>query len=443
MEKEREQWGSKLGFVLAAAGSAVGLGNIWRFPYITGKYGGAAFVLVYLAVIVFIGMSVMLAELTLGRKGRCDAVGTLSKLGGKPWSIIGWSGLFAAGIVLSFYAVIAGWTLAYMFKSLGGLMDVAAAGHHEEAFISFISNPIQSISSFLAVMISVILVVRKGISEGIEKTCKVLMPTLFIILLMLIARSVTLDGAMSGIEFYIMPDFSRLTGEGILAAVGQGFFSLSIGIGTVLTYGSYLSDEESLPSVTASVVCLDTMIALLTGLVIFPAVFAFGINPGSGPGLAFITLPGVFAKMPFGQFFSFAFFALLFTASLTSAIAMLETVVTFAIDQLKWTRTKGAYIFGTLITLLGIPSALSQGACEINIFGKTFLDAADFLVNNLMMPLGGLAMAIFVGWFWAEGAKDEITNHGTLPFKLYTIWLWSCRIIAPIGIIIIFVEGLL
>ena len=443
MEQKRDQWGSKLGFVLAAAGSAIGLGNIWRFPYITGKYGGAAFVLVYLAVIVFIGMSVMLAELTLGRKGRLDSVGTLRKLGGGGWPIIGWSGFLACSIILSFYAVIAGWTFAYMIKSLTGLMEIAAAGKTESSFIAFIANPVQSTACFLVVMLSVIAVVYKGISEGIERCCKILMPLLFLILVILIVRSVTLDGAMKGIEFYLKPDFSKLTPEAILAAVGQGFFSLSIGIGTILTYGSYLDKKESLPSVTAHVVLLDTFVAFLAGLVIFPAVFAFGINPGSGAGLAFITLPGVFAQMPFGAWFSFAFFTLLFFASITSAISMIEVDVTFAVDQLKWSRGKAVIVFGTAITLFGLPSVLSQGAYDITIMGKSFLDAMDFLTNNIMMPLGGLAMAIFVSWFWHEGAKQEITNEGTLDFPLYNVWLWSCRVIAPVAITAIFINGLM
>ena len=443
MEHKRDQWGSKLGFVLATAGSAIGLGNIWRFPYVAGKYGGAAFVLVYLAVIIFIGMSVMLAELTLGRKGRLDSVGTLRKLGGGAWPLVGWMGFASCSITLSFYAVIAGWTFAYMIKSFTGLMAVAAAGETEAAFVSFIADPVKSTACFLVVMASVVAVVYRGISGGIERCCKVLMPLLLLILIVLIVRSVTLDGAMRGIEFYLKPDFSKLTTEAILAAVGQGFFSLSIGNGTILTYGSYLAKDESLPSVTAHVVMLDTFVAFLAGLVIFPAVFAFGINPGSGAGLAFITLPGVFAQMPFGVFFSFAFFTLLFFASITSAISMIEVDVTFAVDQLKWSRGKAVIVFGTAITLFGLPSVLSQGAYDITIMGKSFLDAMDFLTNNIMMPLGGLAMAIFVSWFWHEGAKQEITNEGTLDFPLYNVWLWSCRVIAPVAITAIFINGLM
>ena len=439
--KKRDQWGSKLGFVLAAAGSAVGLGNIWRFPYITGKYGGAAFVFIYIAVVALIGMSVMIAELSLGRNSRLDVVGTFKKLAGFPWTIIGWSGLLACTLLLSYYAVIAGWTFVYMFKSVSGLMETAAAGTTEQVFIEFISDPVQSIFGLVAVMGLVVLIVCRGISSGIERACKFLMPALFLILLVLIVRSVTLDGASKGLEFYLKPDFSKVTMEAVFAALGQGFYSLSLGVGMILTYGTYLDKKEYLPSAASHVVVLDTMVAFLSGLVIFPAVFAFGMDPGAGAGLAFITLPCVFAKMPFGGFFSGAFFMLLFLASLTSAISILEVVVTYAVDQLNWSRKKGTVLFSILITILGVPSALSQGAMELNVFGMSFLDAVDFFTNRIAMPVGGLLIAVFVGWFWHEKAKIEITNNGTREFALYNVWLWSCRIIAPMAILLIFFDG--
>lgn len=359
--ENRDQWGSKFGFIMAAAGSAVGLGNIWRFPYITGKYGGAAFVLVYLAVVIVLGMSVMLAEFAIGRKAKLDAVGSLKKLGGGWWPLVGWMGFFCAFVILSYYAVIAGWTLAYMFKSFGGLMELAAAGKAGDVFGAFVSDPVQAIMYHILVMIIVISIVYRGISGGIEKSCKVLMPALFGILVLLIGRSVTLPGAMAGLEFYLLPDFSKLTGEAVLAAVGQGFFSLSLGMGVMITYGSYLSNKEYMPSMTATIIFLDTAVAIMAGLVIFPAVFAFGVDAGAGPGLTFVTLPSVFAKMPLGSVFSFAFFALLFIAALTSAISLLEVVVTYAIDELHWSRTKSALLMGGAIMLLGIPSALSVG----------------------------------------------------------------------------------
>lgn len=438
----RDQWGSKFGFIMAAAGSAVGLGNIWRFPYITGKYGGAAFVLVYLAVVIVLGMSVMLAEFAIGRKAKLDAVGSLKKLGGGWWPIVGWMGFTCAFVILSYYAVIAGWTLAYMFKSFGGLMQQAAAGKAGDVFGAFVSDPVQAIMYHILVMVVITSIVYRGISGGIEKSCKVLMPALFGILILLIVRSVTLPGAAAGLKFYLLPDFSKLTSDAILAAVGQGFFSLSLGMGVMITYGSYLSSKEYMPSMTATIVLLDTCVAIMAGLVIFPAVFAFGVDAGAGPGLTFVTLPIVFAKMPMGALFSCAFFALLFIAALTSAISLLEVVVTYAIDELKWSRSKSAILMGTAIMLLGIPSALSVGGHIPQIAGKDFLDAADFVTNNVIMPIGGMLIALFVGWVWTKGAKAEVTNEGTHEFPLYQAWLWVCRVLAPVCIGIIFITGL-
>ena len=442
MSENRERWGSRFGFIMAAAGSAVGLGNIWRFPYITGKYGGAAFVAVYLVVVIVLGISVMLAEFVIGRKAQSDAIGSFRKLGGGAWPMVGWMGFFCGFVILSYYAVIAGWTLAYMFKSFGGLMVAAGEGKAGDVFGAFVSDPVQSIAYHIAVMAIVSGIVYKGISGGIEKSCKILMPALFVLLLVLIVRSVTLPGAGAGLEFYLKPDFSKLTSEAVLAAVGQGFFSLSLGMGCMITYGSYLGKDDYLPSIASTVVFLDTSVAILAGFAIFPAVFAFGVEPGAGPGLTFVTLPAVFAKMPMGAIFSFAFFLLLFIAALTSAISLLEVVVTYAIDQLKWSRSKAAIVMGTAIALLGIPSALSVGGHIPQIAGKDFLDAADFITNNVVMPLGGIFIAVFVGWVWTDGAKAEVTDNGKLVFPMYTAWLWICRVVAPVCIGIIFITGL-
>ncbi|MDL2297524.1 sodium-dependent transporter [Synergistaceae bacterium OttesenSCG-928-D05] len=441
MSENREQWSSRLGFIFAAAGSAVGLGNIWRFPYITGKYGGAAFVFTYLLVVIIIGMSLMLAEFAIGRNAKQDAVGSFKKLGGGLWPIVGWMGFFSAFVILSYYAVIAGWCLAYMIKSFGNLLPEAAAGRAGDFFGAFVSDPAQAIGYHMIVMALTIAIVYKGISGGIEKCCKVLMPALFVILLLLIVRSVTLPGASKGLEFYLSPNLANLTSEGILAAIGQGFFSLSLAMGIMITYGSYIPKDEYLPSAVRSVVTIDTGVAILAGLVIFPAVFAFGIEPGAGPGLTFVTLPIVFAQMPMGAIFSFAFFLLLFIAAMTSAMSLLEVVVAYGIDQLKMSRNKSAIVMGVLVTLLGVPSALSVGGHIPQIAGKDFLDAADFVTNNVVMPLGGIFITLFVGWFWADGAKAEITDNGKRVFPLYTIWLWICRVVAPATIAIIFITG--
>jgi len=439
-EAHREHWGSRIGFILAAAGSAVGLGNIWRFPYITGKYGGAAFVLVYLAIIFVLGFSVMLAEMAIGRKAQLNAVGSFQKLRGGAWPIVGWMGVLAGFMILSFYAVIGGWTIKYFIWSFTGLMGDAAAGKAGEVFGGFVTNTPQVIIYQAIFMLMTIWVVYKGIGEGIEKYCKILMPSLFVILLILIARSVTLEGAGKGLEFYLKPDFSKITGESFAAALGQAFFSLSLGMGCMITYGSYVDKQTTLPSAAIQVCIIDTSVAILAGLAIFPAVFAFGVDAGAGPGLTFVTLPSVFAKMPGGPVWSALFFLLLFIAALTSAISLLEVVAAYVIDK-GWTRSKAAWVMGFLIFALGVPSAMSLAGAP-KIAGKDFLDAMDFLSSNVLLPLGGVFIALFVGWFWTADARKEVTNEGTHPFGIMELWIWVCRVVAPLGILYIFITGL-
>jgi len=283
-------------------------------------------------------------------------------------------------------------------------------------------------------------VVYKGIGEGIEKYCKILMPSLFVILLILIARSVTLEGAGKGLEFYLKPDFSKITGESFAAALGQAFFSLSLGMGCMITYGSYVDKQTTLPSAAIQVCIIDTSVAILAGLAIFPAVFAFGVDAGAGPGLTFVTLPSVFAKMPGGPVWSALFFLLLFIAALTSAISLLEVVAAYVIDK-GWTRSKAAWVMGFLIFALGVPSAMSLAGAP-KIAGKDFLDAMDFLSSNVLLPLGGVFIALFVGWFWTADARKEVTNEGTHPFGIMELWIWVCRVVAPLGILYIFITGL-
>ena len=440
MSGKREQWGRKFGMLMAAAGSAIGLGNIWRFPYITGKYGGAVFVLTYLIIVCLIGLSLMIAEHAIGRAGKSDAVGSLLKLGGKKWSIVGWMGFIVAFVILSYYAVIAGWTLAYFCGSVdvfGSLLQGAAQGKAAELFGGFVSNPGYCIAFFLVVMFVTATIVYRGIAKGVEASCKILMPTLFVILLLLVVRAVTLPGASKGISFYLKPDFAKLTAEGILAAIGQAFYSLSLAMGVMIVYGSYFTEDTSIPRSACTISLLDTSVAFLAGLVIFPSALAFGIEPNAGVALTFITLPSVFAQMPAGMIFSAGFFMLLFIAALTSCISLFEVAVAFGIDHLGFERKKSTVIMSILITLLGIPSALSVGGHFPKIFGMDCLDFFDYVTNNLIMPIGGILITIFAGWVWTKGAKEELTNHGKYDFKLYKVWLFICRIVAPVAIFII------
>lgn len=440
MTEQREQWGSKLGFILAAAGSAVGLGNIWRFPYITGQNGGAAFVLIYAAIVFIIGFSVMLAEMAIGRKAQLNAVGSFEKLKGGFWPIVGWMGVAAGFIILSFYCVIGGWTIKYTIFSFSGLMDAATAGKAGDVFGGFVTNTTQVVIYQAIFMLATIFIVAKGIGEGIERYCKFLMPALFVILVVLIVRSVTLPGAEKGLAFYLKPDFSKLSGGSLGAALGQAFFSLSLGMGCMITYGSYVDRKTALPSSAIQVCFIDTMVAFLAGLVIFPAVFAFGVDAGAGPGLTFVTLPGVFAKMTGGMIWSALFFILLFIAALTSSISLLEVVCAYFIDK-GWPRAKAAWVLGIVIFAIGVPSAISLTG-GLKVAGKDFLDAMDFISSNVLLPLGGVFISLFVGWFWTADARKEVSNNGEYSFGLMEPWMWVCKVLAPVAILYIFITGL-
>jgi NSS family neurotransmitter:Na+ symporter len=432
-----------VGFILAAAGSAIGLGNIWRFPYLAGKNGGAAFVVIYLVITLFIGLPVMMAEFAIGRAAQKSPVLAFKTLKVNAfWSVIGWLAVFAGGFfTLSFYNVVGGWTIKYMIESLGGLLPLAAEGKSGDFFGAFIGNRYQVVLFQVVFMALTTAVVLGGVGKGIERACKVLMPALFVILIVLIVRSVTLPGAGAGIEFYLKPDLSKLTGGAFLDALGQSFFSLSLGLGIMLTYGSYTGKDERLPSSAVWTTSLDTLIALLAGLAIFPAVFAMGLEPGQGAGLSFVTLPAVFAKMPAGKFFSFLFFLLLFFAAITSAMSLLEVAVAFAIEKLGMTRPRALVVMGVVIILLGVPSALSLSG-EPKIAGKDFFDAIEYLCNNVMLPAGSFLASIFVGWVWLEPARDELTNKGKLSAPWWNAWVWCVRVAAPAAIAYIFVMGL-
>ena len=441
----REQWGSRFGFIMAAAGSAIGLGNIWKFPYLTGQNGGAAFLFIYLLIILFIGLTVMVSEIVIGRAATSNAVGSFAKLSRNPlWQLVGWAGVICGFVILSYYGIVAGWSIKYFVSSFTGLMDVAADGGAGGYFGNFLKDFPSVIMYQVIFMTMTIATVAAGIGGGIEKACKIMMPALFVILIVLIVRAVTLDGAMKGVEFYLKPDFSKINTTTILAALGQVFFSLSLGMGCMITYGSYLSKKDSIPSSAFLVVSMDTLAAFMAGLAIFPAALAMGVEPGAGPGLTFITLPGVFAKMPGGMFFSAAFFVLLFFAAFTSAISLLEVVVAYFKDELGWGRVSASWIMGLAITALGIPSAFAMGEAEWmpSIFGMDFESAMEFLSDKVLMPLGALFIVLFAGWMMNDRVEKELTSDGLHPFGLFTVWLWLARVVAPIAIAIIFVSGL-
>jgi len=445
---QRGFWGSRLGFILAASGSAIGLGNIWKFPYIVGENGGGAFVLIYLVCIFVIGTPIMLAEFTLGRKTNLNPVGAFQSLKPKSAFIsIGYMGVLAGFLILSFYGVVGGWTFAYVVKSVtGSVLSFTSPKEAGAFFGTFISNTGETIfyhALFMGVCIAIVL---RGVHGGIEKACNILMPTLVIFLILLMVRSLTLDGAMEGVAFYLYPDFSKINGNTVLIALGQAFFSLSLGMGCMITYGSYLSDKENLTSSTVYVVMFDTLIALLVGMVIFPAVFAMGLEPAEGPSLVFSVLPAVFTDMPMGQGVSVIFFTLLAIAAITSGISLLEVVVAYFIDQRGWQRKKAVMIVGSAIFAFGIPSGLSFGImADIKLAGMTFFDHVDNISSNYLLPLGGMLTAIFVGWVWGtKNAHDEIEKHENIfKFPWAQCWEFLIRYITPVAVATVFLAHVL
>jgi len=430
-----------MGFVLAASGSAIGLGNVWKFPYITGQNGGGAFVLIYLVCIFAVGLPIMLAEFTLGRKTNLNPVGAFQALKpNTPWVGVGFMGVVAGFLILSFYGVVGGWTLAYIVKSFShSVLEFQSPTDAGQFFGKFIANPREGLIYQALFMGLCMAIVIKGVHGGIEKACNILMPALFVILLLLMVRSLTLPGAMEGVKFYLNPDFSKITPSVILIALGQAFFSLSLGMGAMLTYGSYLSEKENLTSATVYVVLFDTMIALLVGMVIFPAVFAMGLEPAEGPSLVFSVLPAVFSSMPFGTVVSIIFFILLAIAAITSGISLLEVVVAYFIDQVGWARKKAVLTVGLIIFALGIPSGLSFGVMsEVKFMDKTFFDIVDNIASNYLLPLGGMLTAIFVGWKWGVAkAREEIEKHET-RFHWANLWGFLIRYITPVAVAFVF-----
>ncbi|MCK5730717.1 MAG: sodium-dependent transporter [Draconibacterium sp.] len=441
--QNRDKFSSRFGVIAAAAGSAVGLGNIWKFPYIAGIYGGAAFLFVYLAFIVAIGLPVMLSELIIGRKSQRNAFGAFKVLApGTPWKYIGILGVSAAFLILSFYGVVAGWSVQYIILSIQDGFSSKSPEEITSLFTTLTKSPIKPVILQLGFMVATGAIVIVGVKKGIEKYTKILMPLLVVILIGLAIKSVSLEGAKAGLDFLFKPDFSKLTGEGVLSALGHAFFTLSLGMGTLITYGSYIRKDNNLIRTVVEVTVADTVIAILAGVAIFPAVFAFGIEPTEGPGLIFVTLPNVFHQMPGGFAFSILFFVLLTVAALTSSISILEVVVAYFKEEFKMSR-KGATILGTiLISMLGVLCSLSMGVLEpYTIFGLNIFDLMDWISANLLLPIGGLFIALFIGWFFGrKKVEEEVANGGKLTGALLSVFIFLVKFIAPIAIAIVLMN---
>ena len=429
----RASWGSKMGLILASAGSAVGLGNLWRFPFITAENGGGSFLFVYLLCTFTVGITLVFAETALGVKAKSDPIGAFSRINPR-LKFIGAVGIFTSAIIVPYYSVVGGWIVAYIVKSF----SVGAIEDFEAHFTQFISSPLPPALFFYVYLLSTAAVVYMGIEKGIEKCCKVIMPLLFLLLIVLMIRVLTLDNAWNGVKFFFMPDFSKMTAQTMLAAMGQVFFSVSVGMGIYITYGSYVKNDICVGKTMWPVVSLDALVSLLTGLTIFPAVFAFGLPMNAGPALTFITLPKIFAAIPFGQFFGLVFFIILLGAALTSSISLMEVVTTFLCDQVKMTRKKAVSAYTALCLVTGTLVSLSFGELSgFKIGGKILFDQFDFLASNILLPVGGFLTSIAIGWILGPEKLVVFNNK-----YLQTGFEFCVKWITPVSVLAILLNAL-
>lgn len=444
---KRDGFGSRFGALVALAGAAIGLGNLWRFPYLVGNNGGGAFILVYLAFVTVLLLPIMYAEFVIGRRSQANVFGAIKKLAPKSWFIV--IGVLSVAVtitILSFYSVVGGWTIEYIIKSFSKGFLITDNEVLKNTFTDFSTATYRPAIMHLVFLGLTALIVAGGIKDGIEKYTKFLTPMLFVIIAILLVRSVTLPGASEGLKFLFYPDFSKLTASSFLDALGQGFFSLSLGMGCIITYASYVNKKENIRHMSLTTVVADTSFAVLAGIAIMPAVFAFGVNPTSGPSLVFITLPQIFAQLPFGAVFSVLFFVVLFVAAITSSISMLEIVVAYLSEELKISRVKAVIATSLVLAFTGILCSLSEGSLSgYKLFGKNLFDLFDYASNNIMLPLGGLFVVLFVGWRLKRAdVLDELTSSGTIPMKkyLFNAVMVILKFVAPVAIAIVMLSGI-
>lgn len=447
---DRANFGSKLGVILASAGSAVGLGNIWRFPFETGNHGGAAFILIYLACVLILGIPIMIAEFLIGRHSRANTAGAYQKLApGTQWRWVGRMGVLTGFLILGYYSVVAGWTLEFIGEAATNSFAGKSATDFIASFNGFVSNPWRPIIWLIVFLVATHLIIVKGVEKGIEKSAKILMPMLFILLIVLAICSISLPGASAGIEFLLKPDFSKVNGNVLLGAMGQAFFSLSLGMGCLCTYASYFRNDTNLPKTALNVAGIDTMVAILAGFIIFPAAFSVGIEPDAGPSLLFITLPNVF-QQAFGNIpwlaitLSLMFYILLALAALTSTISLHEVVTAYLHEEFKFSRGKAAtFVTGGCI-FLGVFCSLSLGVGkEYTILRMSLFDLFDFVTAKIMLPVGGFFIAIFAGWYLDKKIVwKEVSNNGALKVWIYKLLIFILKFIAPIGIALVFINEL-
>ncbi len=442
----RDGFGSKLGIIAAAAGSAVGLGNIYRFPCELGNNGGGAFLIVYLLIVLCLGVPVMLSEFVIGRRTQKNPIGAFRMLRPRSgWPFLGYMGVLCAFIIMAFYSTVAGWTLEYIIKAVGNQFHGRDLATIEADFAAFHNIGWKNVLWQGIFILLTGFVVFKGVSEGIEKYTKVLMPVLVVILIVLGVRSVTLPGANDGLRFLFKPDFSKITGPVMISALGQAFFSLSMGMGVLITYGSYIRKDDNMTTTALSVTLADTLVAVLAGIVIFPAAFSFGIQPTAGMGLVFNTLPMIFNQMSGGYFFCIIFFVLLAVAALTSTISLLEVIVAYLVEELHLSRRWATVLASLGCMAVGVFASLSlKDGSGLTIGGLSFFDSLDFLSAKILLPLGALFIVIFVGWIMGKKEFDaEITNEGKLKLSIKSAIFFIIKYLAPVAIAVIFVTGLI
>lgn len=441
-KQKRGAWSSRLGFIMASAGSAVGLGNIWKFPYITGMHGGGAFVLFFLLCIAIVGIPIMIAEMVIGRHTHKDPVGAFRKLRGGPWTLVGWMGVTTGFVILSYYCVVAGWAVDYLWLAIRGTFGGTHINEVPELFTSLLASDLSQLFWQAIFMGATVWVVLGGVSNGLERANKLMMPILFLILIGLTVRGLFSPGGPQALSFLFTPDWQKLDAAAMLEAMGHAFFSLSLGMGAMLTYGSYANERTNIPNVAITVSVMDTCVALLSGIAIFSIVFTYGMPPAAGPGLVFKTLPIIFSQMPGGTFIAILFFLLLVFAALTSSISLLEVVVAYYCDEKKWHRRTATLVMGFSIFLLGVPSALSNHLfANVHFIGeRNFLDSIDLVATNYLLPLGGLFIAIFTGWvLTTRVARGEI-EKGSVNFHFYPAWHFLIKYVSPILVAILFLS---
>ena len=440
------EWSSRFVFILAATGSAVGLGNIWKFPYITGENGGGAFVIVYLLCVAVIGIPIMIAETMMGRRGRQSPINTLEVLteeagADKRWHYLGWLGVIAGFLILSYYSVIAGWAMAYVVKAFTGSFSGESAEQISALFSDLQASPVQQVFWHTVFMVATMSVVARGVQGGLEKAVRFLMPGLFVLLMLLVAYAMTTGAYMQGLEFLFKPDFSELTGSSVLTAMGHAFFTLSLGMGAIMVYGSYLPKGISVAKTSMLIAGADTAVALLAGIAIFPIVFANGLEASAGPGLIFQTLPIAFGNMTGGWLFGILFFVLLVFAAISSAISLIEPAVAWCVENYNFERKKASIIMGLATWVLGLGTVFSFNiGADVSFFGTTFFGFLDYLTANLLLPLGGFCIAIFAGRVMKQQHSKQELDLG--DDQLFNIWLFLVSYIAPAAVFLVFLHVL-